>query len=49
MADLHTFKHNAKGVAGTRSLGGAVQSVPVALRLAAATGGDVRPGSGVVL
>ena len=45
-----TFKHSPGGVAGTRPppLGRRSPS-PVALRLAAATDGDVRPGSGVVL
>ena len=49
-AGLRTFKHSPGGVAGTRPppLGRCSPS-PVALRLAAATDGDVRPGSGVVL
>ena len=49
-AGLRTFKHSAGGVAGTRPppLGRRSPS-PVALRFAAATGRDVRPGSGVVL
>ena len=49
-AGLRTFKHSPGGVAGTRPppLGRRSPS-PVALRLAAATDGDVRPGSGVVL
>ena len=50
VAGLRTFKHSPGGVAGTRPppLGRRSPS-PVALRLAAATDGDVRPGSGVVL